>query len=160
MTKWWKTVFTDWYHNFGSTACQKMEIYSDLNISTWTVYEVPDWAFDKRDDLITATAQEYIKFETAIYATMRNRGRTAPKLYELVRTLNRSTEARKKNLLKLLNGEGVRAESGSNRLMQQPTEMQRRSSTTAVALGCRGVARRKNKRRDKGGKENDPWSYL
>ena len=45
MTKWWKTDFTDWCCNFRSTACQKKKIYSDLNIGTWTVYEVPDWVF-------------------------------------------------------------------------------------------------------------------
>ena len=47
-----KTGFTSWRCNFGSTACQKMKIYSDLNIGTEAVDEDSDGIFLlKRDEL-------------------------------------------------------------------------------------------------------------
>ena len=68
-------------------------------------------------------------------------------------TLGRSIEE-KENLTAVVEASGDTPRlSGATRLMQRPTEMQRRSSATAAALGCRGVVRRNKKRRDGGKKE-------
>ena len=68
-------------------------------------------------------------------------------------TLGRSIEEEREDLTAAVEASGVTPRlSGATRSMQRPTEMQRRSSATAVALGCRGIARRKKKRRDGGEK--------
>ena len=92
---------------------------------------------------------------------VKNRGRTTWNIHELVRTLNRSIEGRKKNSPKLLNGGGARAESAPNRLMQRPSMKQRRSSTAAAELERWGVTRR-TMRRTGTGEENErgPRYYL
>ena len=78
-----------------------------------------------------------------------------------VETLGRSIEEEREDLTVAVEASGDTPWlSGATRSMHQPTEMQRRSSVTAVALGCRGVARRKKKQRDRGKKGNDPWPYL
>ena len=69
-----------------------------------------------------------------------------------MRTLNRSTERRKKNLLKLLNGGGARAESGPNKLTQRPTLKQKRSSTAAAELEALGRRKGDDDAKRHGGK--------
>jgi hypothetical protein len=40
-----KTGFTSWHYNFGSTACQEMKIYLELNIDAQAVDEGSDGIF-------------------------------------------------------------------------------------------------------------------
>ena len=159
MTKWWRTVFTDGYHNFGSTACQKMKIYSDLNIGTWTVYKGPDWIFYlKRDALmrkegLAIAAQENIKFESKIHAAAKNKWRTVLNLHELVQTLMRSTEGKGGRTYRgCWSGGGARARSGLIRLMQRSMVMQRRGSMAAAGLESNASQGRQWRRRGWGGK--------
>ena len=66
-------------------------------------------------------------------------------------TLGRSIEEEREDLTAAVEASEVTPRlSGATRPMQRPTEMQKRSS--AASLGCRGVARRKKKRRDGGEK--------